>query len=147
MRLPETEVRRYALQANDIVINRVNSLPYLGKSALIAPLDEPAVFESNMMRLAVDENRILPQLLIAMLQLQSVRQMLRARAKEAINQASVNQTDVSELQVILPPLERQIAFVEIMDRAGAVSALSVQAERTADTAQGSLIHSLLGDRT
>lgn len=146
VKLPETEVRRYALEANDIVINRVNSLPYLGKSALIPKLDEPAVFESNMMRLAVDESRILPQVLIAMLQLQSVRQMLRARAKEAINQASINQTDVSELQIILPPQGRQMALIEAIDGVGAVSALSAQAERIADAAQASLMHSLLGNR-
>jgi type I restriction enzyme, S subunit len=146
VRLPETEVRRYALEANDIVINRVNSLPYLGKSALIPELDEPAVFESNMMKLAVNEDQILPQVLIAMLQLQSVRQMLRARAKEAINQASINQTDVSELQIILPPQGRQMAFIDAIDRASAVSALSTQAERIADAAQASLMHSLLGER-
>ena len=100
-----------------------------------------------MMRLAVNEDRILPQVLIAMLQLQSVRQMLRARAKEAINQASINQTDVSELQIILPPQGRQTAFIEAIDRAGAVSALSAQAERIADAAQASLMQALLGDRT
>ena len=38
-------VAHYGLVAGDIVINRVNSPPQLGKSALIPDLDEPLVFE------------------------------------------------------------------------------------------------------
>lgn len=45
----ETEIDRYLLKENDIVINRVNSIEYLGKCAHIVGLKEKTVFESNMM--------------------------------------------------------------------------------------------------
>ena len=58
--------KKYALVEDYIVINRVNSRPFLGKSAIIPKIDEPAVFESNMMRMRLDSNRILPRFLISM---------------------------------------------------------------------------------
>ena len=51
----ESEVQRYLLQEDDIVINRVNSIEYLGKCAHIKGLLEETVFESNMMRLHLDD--------------------------------------------------------------------------------------------
>ena len=51
----EQDIEKYGLSESDIVINRVNSRSHLGKSALIRDLGgEPIIFESNMMRLAVD---------------------------------------------------------------------------------------------
>lgn len=54
LRMSDEDAARYALHQDDIVINRVNSRPYLGKSTIIPELQEPAVFESNMMRMGVD---------------------------------------------------------------------------------------------
>ena len=98
-------MKKYALVEDYIVINRVNSRPFLGKSAIIPKIDEPAVFESNMMRMRLDSNRILPRFLISMLQLEPIRSRLCLNAKDAINQSSINQTDVRELLVIVPPLD------------------------------------------
>ena len=49
---------------NDIIINRVNSLEYLGKNTIIPALKEKTVFESNMMRFRVNESLIDPKFLI-----------------------------------------------------------------------------------
>jgi type I restriction enzyme S subunit len=46
----EDEREIYGLHEGDIVINRVNSREYLGKSTIIPALPEAVVFESNMMR-------------------------------------------------------------------------------------------------
>jgi type I restriction enzyme S subunit len=51
LRLTSEELEKYRLRPDDIVINRVNSPEYLGKSALVPFMKEPTVFESNMMRL------------------------------------------------------------------------------------------------
>ena len=49
---------RFGLHKRDIVLNRVGSLSHVGKTALIDKLAEPKLFESNMMRFPVDEERI-----------------------------------------------------------------------------------------
>ncbi|WED65103.1 restriction endonuclease subunit S [Synoicihabitans lomoniglobus] len=54
----EIELRDFGLQVGDIVINRVNSMSHLGKSALVRDLPEPCVFESNMMRVRLDPTSI-----------------------------------------------------------------------------------------
>lgn len=106
----EDELRRFSVGEGDIVVNRVNSPEYLGKSAIIPRLTEPTVFESNMMRFSVDESRALPEFVIALLQQPAARRHLLANAKHAINQSSVNQQDVKSLPVPLPPVALQQTF-------------------------------------
>jgi type I restriction enzyme S subunit len=92
-------------------VNRVNSREYLGKSALIPELAELTVFESNLMRFAVDECAIEPRYLINVLQTSSLRNQILRAAKDAVNQSSINQQDVTDLMIHLPPLDLQREFV------------------------------------
>lgn len=128
----ETERERFALAPDDIVINRVNSPEYLGKSAIIPPLDEPVVYESNMMRFAVDERQVLPGFVIALLQQPAARRYFLARAKHAINQSSINQQDVKSLPVSVPPLVIQTRFVAQARALQAIIARQTQALQKAE---------------
>ena len=112
--LDPSTVARYQLQPGEIVVNRVNSRPFLGKSAIIPPLDEPVVFESNMMRFAVEPRHTMAGYVIAYLQTPAARGRLIINAKDAINQSSINQQDVTGLPIPLPPLELQAVFVDWM---------------------------------
>ena len=106
------EIERYGLHEHDIVINRVNSPEYLGKSALIPALFESTVFESNMMRLAVSTEQIEPGYLIQFLQTPEAKQHILGRAKHSINQSSINQEDVQCMPIPLPPLPLQKEFAQ-----------------------------------
>jgi type I restriction enzyme, S subunit len=112
LRVPGNEVARWALRPDDLLINRVNSLEHLGKSALVPTLAEPTVYESNMMRFAVDGNILNPQFLIQVLQSADIKRQILSRAKNAVNQSSINQRDVRALRIILPPLRLQLEFVQ-----------------------------------
>ena len=112
LRMSPDDLETYGLNAGDILVNRVNSMDYIGKSALVPALREPTIFESNMMRLVVDQDRILPRFLIQFLQTDEARSQLRRRAKHAVNQASINQDDVQALDVLAPPISEQLRFVE-----------------------------------
>lgn len=100
----------YGLQPGDLVISRVNSLEYLGKCALVPSLDEPTVFESNMMRIRVDPNRLHPRFLVQLWQSRYITSQILQKAKKAV-QASINQKDVRSLRVIVPPVSLQRQFV------------------------------------
>ena len=118
----DTERSRYLLVENDIVINRVNSLEYLGKCAWITGLIEPTVFESNMMRFHVDESRINPCYITRLLCSPFIYKQILNRAKKAVNQASINQRDVQNLKILIPPVELQkqyAAFVAQVDKSKA----------------------------
>jgi type I restriction enzyme, S subunit len=121
LRLDQETTDKFELSEGDIVVNRVNSPPQLGKSVLIPRLEEPVVFESNMMRMRVNSDLLLPPVLGVMLQLNSVRQALIKNAKHAINQSSINQGDVTGITVFAPPIPLQSVFAEHIQRIDAVA--------------------------
>ena len=97
VRLNSEESTLYQLREGDILINRVNSLSHLGKSLLVRDVSESTVFESNMMRLRVDESKVLPGYFCRHLLTESTRNYMRGRAKRAVAQSSVNQGDIRSI--------------------------------------------------
>lgn len=132
--LEPAEIDKFAIRLDDIVINRVNSPEYLGKSTIIPQLREPTVFESNMMRMSVDHSRAGPVFVIEQLQTAHVRAQIMGHAKHAINQSSINQQDVKALTFPLPPLALQTRFASQVTR---IRSLQSQAETALAKAQAS----------
>ncbi|OJZ18407.1 MAG: hypothetical protein BGP21_08235 [Thiobacillus sp. 65-29] len=130
--LTPEECARFRLRPRDLVINRVNSPEYLGKSTIIPALSEDTVFESNMMRLTIDETRALPEYVIELLQTAHAKSHFLSKAKHAINQSSINQQDVKSLGVPIPPMSMQRDFV---DKVGQVRSIQSQQSAAADKAQ------------
>lgn len=103
-----TETERFAVKPGDILINRVNSLSHLAKCALVEALDESTVYESNMMRLRLDESRVVTGFGFRWLSSVQAKNHLKKRAKRAVAQASINQNDVLTIPTPCPPrLEQQ----------------------------------------
>ena len=111
VQISDQERELYCLHGGDIVVNRVNSMEYLGKSALIPNLEEPTVFESNMMRFDVDRKLIEPRYLIQFLQSRLIKIQILNAAKNAVNQSSINQQDVKGFTINVPPLPLQREFI------------------------------------
>jgi type I restriction enzyme S subunit len=130
VKLTPEELTRFQLRPRDLVINRVNSPEYLGKSTIIPPLDEATVFESNMMRFAVDGSRVLPEYVIELLQTAYTRGHFLSNAKHAINQSSINQEDVKSLRVPIPSLSKQQDFVGKVEQVR-----SIQSQQSPATAK------------
>jgi type I restriction enzyme S subunit len=100
VRVTDQERTLFALRPGDVLVNRVNSREYLGKSALVHALTEPTIFESNMMRIGIDETRADPGFVVQFLQ--------TAFAKEQILRAS------KDLLLYLPPLAQQRQFMDFV---------------------------------
>lgn len=119
LRCSEDDKNRYLLNEDDIVINRVNSLEYLGKCAHIKGLLEETVFESNMMRMHFEPKRFNPVYIVHLLCSSFIHEQIINHAKKAVNQASINQKDVMDFNIFEPPigLQNQFAnFVESTDK-------------------------------
>ena len=110
----EHEISLYGLNNHDVLINRVNSIQFLGKSALVRNLRAPCVFESNMMRLRLKREYVNPEYVVLFLKSILGIGELRKNAKHAVNQSSINQTDVKAVVVPLPPLQEQDEIVHIV---------------------------------
>ena len=100
--LSESEIEQYRLNEYDLVVNRVNSMPYLGKCALVRNLAEVTVYESNMMRMQLDTEKVDPEYVTHYLSSFVGRKELTKNAKQAVNQASINQTDVGNALIPIP---------------------------------------------
>ena len=92
------------------------------------------------MRLRVDTERITPSFLIDLLQTNALRPQMLARAKRAINQSSINQQDIKALQIPLPPLSLQRAFVAKATTAQGIAKLQASAMMKAQPAFDALLH-------
>ena len=112
IRLSKSEIDPFRLRDGEILINRVNSIQYLGKTALVEHLPEPTVFESNMMKVTIDRQRMLPDFAFLILTSPAASGHFLSNAKLAIAQASINQHDVKSLQIQCPHLEEQCAICE-----------------------------------
>lgn len=124
--LTEKEIQQFEISINDILINRVNSIEYLGKCWHVTSLPERCVFESNMMKLSIDTKKIFPAFLRTFLVSHLGLSQLRANAKHAVNQASINQTDVKNVIVPIPSEKEQ---KEIVRRVESLFALADQIEQ------------------
>jgi len=112
----ETEKQRYLLREHDIVINRVNSIEYLGKCAHICNMVEDTVFESNMMRFHLDESVMDAVYATRLLCSQYIYKQILRKAKKAVNQASINQGDVMSFELLVPPLSIQKQFATFIEQ-------------------------------
>ena len=115
LRATPEELATYGLRQGQLVVNRVNSPSHLGKCLVVPDSLLPAVFESNMMRLATSS--VISVSYIAYYLRSFVgRARLTSNAKWAVNQASINQTDVCSTPVPLPPLAEQRRIVAEVER-------------------------------
>ena len=115
LKITAEETSTYGLVANQLVINRVNSPSHLGKTLLVPDHLPPAVFESNMMKL-IQSEYMAPPFVAHYLRSTLGRVRLTTRAKWAVNQASINQSDVCMTPVPLPPLAEQRRIVAEVER-------------------------------
>ena len=111
---PDKDIEKYLLLEDDFVINRVNSIEYLGKCAHISNMSEPTVYESNMMRMHFDQARFNPVYITRLLCTQYMYDQIINHAKKAVNQASINQKDVLDFDVYQPPKELQDEFADFI---------------------------------
>lgn len=107
----ESELDQFALEAGDLLINRVNSKELVGKTALIPHFKESLVFESMNMRARPHLNLVSPEYLNLYMRTRLAREAVFAFAKEAVGQASINQSQVGSLLTPLPPQAEQHRIV------------------------------------
>lgn len=112
LRINKDEMNIYRLYEGDILINRVNSMTYIGKCSLVNNLPEECVFESNIMRLRIIPDSCNLQFFIYYLSSVTGLKELRKNAKQAVNQASINQKDVAFSFAPVCSLKEQTQIVQ-----------------------------------
>jgi type I restriction enzyme S subunit len=121
---PPEVVQKYTLQAGDVLMSHINSDAHLGKTAVYDGRDGPLLHGMNLMLLRADTRRVLPEYLHIACNYLRTSGRFMAVAQHAVNQSSLNQKSLANLDVPLPPLDEQRRIV------GAASELLAQSQRT-----------------
>jgi type I restriction enzyme S subunit len=139
LRCTPRELEKFRLRVGDILINRVNSLEYLGKCGLVERLIEDTVYESNMMRIRPSIDICDPTYLTTFLCTKYTKNQILTRAKKAVNQASINQQDVKSLSILLPPLSLQEKFAQIVQQVEAMRQKQLESKQEIENLFGALM--------
>lgn len=140
----DKERQKYLLKEDDIVINRVNSIEYLGKCAHITGLLEDTVYESNMMRMHFDSERFNPVYVTHLLCSRFIYDQIVNHAKKAVNQASINQKDVLDFDIYQPPIELQRQFATFVKQTDKSKVIIQQNLDTLEILKESLMQEYFG---
>lgn len=115
--ISEDEERRYALQDNDVLINRVSKRQEGVAQARLVRISktwkQSVVFESNMLRARFDAEQISPDFFSFYASTGSYLTQVLSKAQKA-NQTSINQQALSSILLPRPPLPEQFAIAHTL---------------------------------
>ena len=126
----ESEIEKYELQNGDILIAR-RSLTFEGaaKACLVKVDNSPLIYESSFIRIRVDSKYLLPIYLFSFLSNDNARKAYVLKYVTSSTISGINQTNLSEVGVLIPPLSLQQQFSEIVNKTVALKEKQKQSEQ------------------
>ena len=126
------DISAYKLRVGDILLSNINSVVHIGKSVFV-DRDYDLYHGMNLLRLGVNKTKYDPQFIYYLINTDGIRASLRERANKAVNQASINQTELGKTAVALPrkPEQQKIAdCLSSLDELIAAQGRKVEAFKT-----------------
>jgi type I restriction enzyme M protein len=111
---------KYLMQEGDILFSHINSIDHLGKIAIYTKEMKTLIHGMNLLRIVPNQDLVVPGYLFHNLRSNTFRAEVRAFAKQAVNQASINISDLNALEIPLPPLEVQKQITAELDGYAAI---------------------------
>src|SRR6266851_136032 len=109
--VPDSELETYRLRRGDLLVCEGNSADLVGRPAIWNDEIPDCVHQNHIFRVRVDPSSTLPEFVLEYMHTAPARNHFRARAKFTTNLASINSSDLRELEIPLPPLESQCEIV------------------------------------
>lgn len=105
---------KYCLRRGDILFNRTNSKELVGKTGLWSGEFE-AVPASYLIRVRVDRSQVLPEFVWSFMNTPFLKQLLFEKARRAIGMANINAKELRSLPVIVPDMNVQTQFLNVLE--------------------------------
>jgi len=102
-----SEYKDYRIRENDILFSHINSLDHVGKAAQYRDKETTLYHGMNLLLLRFDWDLIHPRFAYICITAPYFRKLCRSFAKKAVNQVSLNQSDVGSLPLLLPGYNEQ----------------------------------------
>jgi type I restriction enzyme, S subunit len=131
--LNDQELEKFELKVGDLLVSRVNSFELVGKCSWVCKEAEGYVFENMLIRVCLIDS--VDSLFIAQqMGHRSIRWQVQSVAKQAIGQASINSTDIRDLELLIPPLAEQTKLaVKLSERTEQARKLQQSLQSQLDT--------------
>ncbi len=142
--LNEKQRAKARLENGDILFSHINSPIHVGKTAIYDG-NEPLFHGINLLRLRTIEevdSSYFNMFLISLFQ----SGYWKRTAKQSVNQASVNQTDIKSVPFSYPPLPIQKQIVEKLDAAFTIIDMAIMATQKKEKELMQLKSSLLSEQ-
>ena len=112
--IPDDEIEKCVVRKGDVLFNRTNSIELVGKTAVF-DLPEDMVIAGYIIRVRLNE-RLLPEIFSQYMNLEALKDILRAMAKGAVNQANINAQELQSIKVYVPDMEVQKQFIKMKEQ-------------------------------
>lgn len=110
----EKDIEKYGLSTGDILVSR-RSLNYDGaaKPCLIEDIGKPLIFESSLIRVTPDQNKIIPLYLYHYLSNERARSKYLFKHVTRSTISGINQSGLNSVEVMVPSVAAQMDFAFI----------------------------------
>ena len=98
---------KYLLKPGDILYSNINSLAYLGNTAIYKNSSEKIYHGMNLLCIRPKSDAIDADYLFAFLNSEAARKFVKYNAQRAVNQCSIKVSDVRNMRIPLPCMEEQ----------------------------------------
>ncbi len=106
------ELERFLCEPGDLLLARaIGSESHLGKASILQPTEQIVVFDSHVMRLRFNTDLLLPIFFLQWLKTDGGRTRFMREAGRTAVQFNVNATQISRVEIPLPPIKLQKKFV------------------------------------
>lgn len=136
--------KKYLLQSGDILFSHINSPDHIGKTAIYRS-QKLLLHGINLLLLRPTQNLCYPEYLNYYFKSKEMRDYFKTHCKKAVNQASLNQSDLLELKIPLPPLPEQQRIATILQKADRLRRLRRYARQLSDGYLPSVFLEMFGD--
>lgn len=108
-----SDIEEYRLQVGDILFSNINSPSQIGKVVYVDK-DYDLYHGMNLLRLKPNTKTVYPKYLFYVLNSIKYRQYFERICNKAVNQASINQTDLQKTDIPIPSIEEQQEIADFL---------------------------------
>jgi type I restriction enzyme S subunit len=112
--LSDEEIREYTLEVGDILFSHINSIKHIAKAAIYLGKPKLLIHGMNLLLLRPNKEKVDPMFLLFYLKYEETRNRFRSWAKKAVNQASINQSELNAFLIPLLPFAEQQKIASIL---------------------------------
>jgi type I restriction enzyme S subunit len=113
----EDEIARYRLQKDDLLLTEGGDPDKLGRGTLWAGELSEAIHQNHIFRVRVEAESILPLFLNWLVGSPYGKRYFLSVAKQTTGIASINKTQLSQFPTVVPPIQLQRKFVNLIEKA------------------------------